>query len=213
MSSRTTADLRGCGHVLVGSAAQRTVVGVSVSSVTTGLAVLAVLAAVVGACALLLVLVPVTRRRSARWRARFAYPTAAAVAVVATAGSLYLSEVAHFTPCRLCWYQRGAMYPLAVVLSWGALTGRRSWRPWGMVHAALGACISSWHVLVELYPTLESGSCDPFNPCSIRWLDVWGVFTIPTMALIGFVTIFTLLAVAAPRDTVRDVDVSSSPLT
>src|SRR6266536_2440469 len=38
------------------------------------------------------------------------------VALVATAGSLYLSEIAHFTPCTLCWYQRIGMYPLAVVL-------------------------------------------------------------------------------------------------
>ena len=41
---------------------------------------------------------------------------AAVVAVTAMAGSLYLSEGAHFTPCLLCWYQRAAMYPLAVIL-------------------------------------------------------------------------------------------------
>ena len=34
------------------------------------------------------------------------------VALLATLGSLYFSEVAHFEPCRLCWYQRIAMYPL-----------------------------------------------------------------------------------------------------
>ena len=33
------------------------------------------------------------------------------VAATATAGSLYFSEVAHFLPCRLCWFQRVAMYP------------------------------------------------------------------------------------------------------
>src|SRR4051812_10965964 len=46
---------------------------------------------------------------------------AALVAVVATCGSLYLSEVAHFVPCTMCWYQRIAMYPLApmlVVAAW-----------------------------------------------------------------------------------------------
>jgi thiol-disulfide isomerase/thioredoxin len=41
---------------------------------------------------------------------------ATAVALVATVGSLYLSEVAGFPPCRLCWFQRIAMYPLVVVL-------------------------------------------------------------------------------------------------
>ena len=32
------------------------------------------------------------------------------------AGSLYFSEVANYVPCRLCWFQRIAMYPLAVIL-------------------------------------------------------------------------------------------------
>ena len=36
------------------------------------------------------------------------------VASLATVGSLYFSEVAHFEPCRLCWYQRIVMYPLVV---------------------------------------------------------------------------------------------------
>src|SRR5437870_4857275 len=38
------------------------------------------------------------------------------VAAVTTAGSLYYSESAGFTPCELCWYQRIVMYPLVVVL-------------------------------------------------------------------------------------------------
>lgn len=39
-----------------------------------------------------------------------------AVAATAMAGSLYFSEVAGFVPCVLCWYQRIAMYPLAIIL-------------------------------------------------------------------------------------------------
>ena len=38
------------------------------------------------------------------------------VALVATLGSLYLSEVLGYRPCKLCWYQRIAMYPLALML-------------------------------------------------------------------------------------------------
>ncbi|MEZ5236155.1 MAG: hypothetical protein R2749_26195 [Acidimicrobiales bacterium] len=33
---------------------------------------------------------------------------ALAIATTATLGSLYLSEVANFIPCRLCWIQRGS---------------------------------------------------------------------------------------------------------
>ena len=38
------------------------------------------------------------------------------VAAIATAGSLFFSVVMDFVPCTLCWYQRIAMYPLAVIL-------------------------------------------------------------------------------------------------
>jgi hypothetical protein len=41
------------------------------------------------------------------------------VALGATLGSLYFSEVARYVPCRLCWFQRIAMYPLVPVLEGG----------------------------------------------------------------------------------------------
>src|SRR2546430_17602949 len=28
--------------------------------------------------------------------------------------SLFFSEIAHFVPCELCWYQRICMYPLSI---------------------------------------------------------------------------------------------------
>lgn len=119
------------------------------------------------------------------------------VAAVATLGSLYLSEVAHFTPCTLCWYQRIAMYPLVV------LFGIATWRdddvaPYAWVLAGAGGSISIYHILVERYPSLESGSCDPFNPCSIKWVEHFGYLTIPTMALSGFALIVVLLIAATP---------------
>ena len=50
------------------------------------------------------------------------------VAAVAMAGSLYFSEVANYMPCRLCWFQRIAMYPLAVILLVAAIRGDRGVR-------------------------------------------------------------------------------------
>lgn len=39
------------------------------------------------------------------------------LAVISTAGSLFLSEVMDYAPCVLCWYQRIPMYALAVILA------------------------------------------------------------------------------------------------
>ncbi len=122
----------------------------------------------------------------------------AAVALVSMLGSLYLSEVANFPPCRLCWYQRIAMYPLVVVLGVAAAKRDLAARLTGAILAGIGACISIWHLVVEANPTLESGSCDPTNPCSTKWVDQWGYLTIPGMALSGFALILVLLAAARP---------------
>ena len=115
------------------------------------------------------------------------------VATVATLGSLYFSEVAHFIPCKLCWYQRGFMYPLVAVLAIAAWRGwSKAWRlvvPWCLA----GATISVWHMLIERYPTLETSACDPDNPCSLIWFERFGYITIPTMALSGFLLIATLM--------------------
>jgi disulfide bond formation protein DsbB len=121
------------------------------------------------------------------------------VAGVAMSGSLYFSEVAGFTPCRLCWAQRACMYPLVVVLALAGPTRRRAWRALGLVLATAGAGIAAYHVLVERFPSLESGTCDPANPCSMVWFERFGFVTLPYMALSGFALIGALLLTAGLR--------------
>ena len=116
------------------------------------------------------------------------------VAGVAMAGSLYFSEVAHFTPCHLCWYQRICMYPLVPLLGIAAWRGDSTIRLYAAVLAGVGAVIASYHVVVERFPTLESSVCDPTNPCTLIWVRRLGYLTIPTMALSAFALILTLLA-------------------
>jgi disulfide bond formation protein DsbB len=119
------------------------------------------------------------------------------VATVATLGSLYLSEVAHLPPCRLCWYQRIAMYPLVVVLGIGWLRRDAGARLPGLVLAGLGLAVNLWHVAVEIRPSLEGSGCDPANPCSIRWVEQLGFWTIPRMATVAFSLVILGLVVDA----------------
>ena len=126
------------------------------------------------------------------------------VAALATAGSLYFSEVANYVPCRLCWYQRIAMYPLAVILLVAADAGRPR-RP--LVRhprrRPSGACVSIYHYLVEWHPQLEGDACDPTNPCSLVWFREFGFVTLALMALCGFVAIIVLLLPIRRRGTRR----------
>jgi disulfide bond formation protein DsbB len=121
------------------------------------------------------------------------------VAAGATAGSLYFSEVANFTPCRLCWFQRTAMYPLSVVLLVAAIRRDRAARFYVVPIAVIGAIVSSYHYLLEWKPSLEGGSCSAVGPaCSSIWFREFGFVTLAFMALAGFISIIVFSLVSFP---------------
>ena len=57
----------------------------------------------------------------------------------------------------------------------------------------IGAVIATYHILLEWFPDLSSGACDPDNPCTLVWFRVFGVFSLPTLALTAFLLILTLV--------------------
>lgn len=138
---------------------------------------------------------------------------AAIVTTVATLGSLYLSEVAGFPPCTLCWVQRGFMYPLALVLWVAAWRGSKGVARYARWWAVAGGAVSTWHIIVERFPSLEqsSGFCAVDNPCSVRWVEHFGFITIPVMALAAFALAALLLSVRPTSDT--DTDTDTDPTT
>lgn len=117
---------------------------------------------------------------------------AAAVAVTATAGSLYLSEVAHYTPCRQCWIQRGFMYPAAVLLVVALATKRKIFQLIAAGLAVPGLAVAAFHRYEQEFGSVGD-FCAADNPCSLRFVDEFGFITIPTMAGIGFLTVAVLV--------------------
>jgi hypothetical protein len=172
-----------------------------VATVSLFLALLAVLAQAAIVAALLLALAAAVspRARPALAAVRDAMtglgrPFALVVAVVATSGSLYFSEIAHFIPCRLCWWQRAAMYPLVPVLLLALFRPR--WRLWllAIPLAVVGTAIAAYHVTIERWPRLEVTSCSATAPCTLKWVEEFGYVTIPVMSLSAFVLVLTVLA-------------------
>lgn len=122
------------------------------------------------------------------------------IAALATAGSLYFSEVAHFEPCRLCWYQRIAMYPLVVILGIGAARRDRSAARYSIPLAAIGAAVAAYHVGIEWIPALDTGACDARVPCNVVWFREFGYISLPVLALTAFLAIVALLSVRPDAD-------------
>lgn len=114
------------------------------------------------------------------------------VALVCTVGSLIYSEVIHFEPCRLCWFQRIAMYPMAVILLVGAIRREFQVKYYALPLALLGLATSVYHYMMQVFPSLEGGSCGTVS-CSARYVEIFGFISIPFMAGSGFIVIAVLL--------------------
>ena len=123
-----------------------------------------------------------------------------AVSFIAMAGSLYLSEIAHLLPCSLCWYQRIAMYPLVFVLGAGLVRGDPGvWR-FAIPLPVVGFLIAAYHVTIQWRPNLDVGTCAVGAPCTGRYLSVFGVISIPTMAGAAFLLLTALLLLLRTLD-------------
>ena len=165
--------------------------------------VTALLAIVAGVGALLIVLARLTASRvpaaAAAGRAVIAMraPLTFAVATVATVGSLYFSESAGYVPCRLCWFQRIAMYPIAVVALVALIRRDRAARWYILPLGTIGAAVSTYHVMIEWGWLNDSESCTLFGPsCAAVWFEAFGFMTLALMALAGFVSIIVLNTVS-----------------
>lgn len=117
------------------------------------------------------------------------------IALVATVGSLFFSEVMDLPPCVLCWYQRIAMYPLVLIIGVGILTddGRRM-KNYALPVCLIGLAISAYHNLLYYGLIPESvAPCVEGISCTSRQIEWLGFITIPLMALAAFVGIASCL--------------------
>ncbi|RXZ77850.1 disulfide bond formation protein B [Paenibacillaceae bacterium] len=112
------------------------------------------------------------------------------VALVATLGSLYFSEVLGYIPCELCWYQRIAMYPLTILLGVAAYTNDTSVKKYVLPLSIIGGGISLFHYLHQKVPALSQiKQCSQGVPCNVDYINWLGFITIPFLALIAFILI------------------------
>jgi disulfide bond formation protein DsbB len=142
-----------------------------------------------------------------RLRARFTrYALVAAwlPAALAMLGSLYFSEIAHYQPCTLCWYQRIAMYPLVLILAIAAWQRDLHVRLYAIPLAAVGAAISAYHYLLEWFPSLDAGACTIGIPCTQVWFRQFGFISLPLLALIAFLLVIGFLLLALREEGVED---------
>ncbi len=108
------------------------------------------------------------------------------ISLLATLGSLYYSEVKHFAPCILCWYQRIFIYPLVFIIPIGILKKDTNFSLYVLLFSIIGGCIAIYHELVS-YGIIGTVCRD--ISCVTKYINYFGFITIPFLSLVAFVII------------------------
>ena len=126
------------------------------------------------------------------------------LAAVSTLGSLFFSEVMHFPPCILCWYQRICMYPLVVIFLMGLFPFEGKVVKFSLPLSIIGALIAFYHNLLYYKILPESAApCKQGISCTSVHIEWFGFITIPLLSFISF-TLITLLLVSLHRSVSRE---------
>lgn len=123
---------------------------------------------------------------------------AAVQAVVAFFGSMYFSDIAGYPPCTLCWYQRIAMFPLAILLA--VAISNKDWSVYRYVLplAGIGWIIASYHNLLYYKIIADTGNtCSMGISCTSEYVSILGIFTIPLLAWIAFSVIIVFMILSS----------------
>jgi disulfide bond formation protein DsbB len=124
------------------------------------------------------------------------------VSLSAPLGSLFYSEIAHFAPCELCWWQRIFSYPIAIVFAVGLWYQKKRKNTnldvffnISLILALIGALIALYHSYGVLVDTSVLPACAAEGvSCAKLYFLEYGYVTIPTMSLTTFLlTICTIL--------------------
>jgi len=118
------------------------------------------------------------------------------VASVATLGSLFFSEIMHFVPCSMCWYQRIFMYPLVIIFLVNLLYPDDKVFKYSFSLVLVGLFFAIYHNLLMFGIIPESVvPCVQGVPCSTVYLNWFGFITIPLLSLVAYSLLFVLLII------------------
>lgn len=118
------------------------------------------------------------------------------IALFATIGSLYFSEVMKFPPCTLCWYQRICIYPLVVIFGAALLTEDHGHRKYSVPLLLIGLALAIYQNLLY-FGVIDQAlvPCTGAVSCSSKQLELFGFLTIPLLAFVSFVSMLSIVLV------------------
>ncbi|MBI4128908.1 MAG: disulfide bond formation protein B [Parcubacteria group bacterium] len=124
--------------------------------------------------------------------AKIAVPVSTILALGGVGGSVYYSEIAGFSPCILCLYQRTILIMLLGLLILIGAWGRNRLTRAALLFSGVGALVSAYHYAIQFFGI--SAICSyGVASCSSRYVFTFGYITLPLMSFTIFAVIALLL--------------------
>ncbi|PLX26859.1 disulfide bond formation protein B [Candidatus Parcubacteria bacterium] len=116
------------------------------------------------------------------------------IALVATSGSLFYSEIMKFDPCKLCWYQRIFVYPQVFLLGLAIYKKEKAIVDYSLLLLLFGGLISLYHNYIY-YRIIDTAFCETgqLATCTTKYIFEMGYITIPLMAMTSIILMASLL--------------------
>ena len=119
------------------------------------------------------------------------------MALVATLGSLYYSEIAGFEPCKYCWFQRILMYPLVIVMYIAIRIKDKHVSRYVLPISGIGTLLAGYHYLTQLGWLPSTCVATGYSVgCAKIFVMTFGYITIPMMSFTAFLLIFVLQVIS-----------------
>jgi len=123
-----------------------------------------------------------------------------ALLIIAVLGSLFYSEFALFTPCKLCWWQRIFIIPqILLILVSKCTTSNRSLKHdvWNYLSWMTGFALffSLVHNWIYYFGKENSVTCDAAASCKAYYVYEYGFVTIPFMTLGLLISLTTIILI------------------
>lgn len=119
-------------------------------------------------------------------------------ALAATLGSLFYSEILHYEPCKLCWFQRIFMYPQTILLGIALYKKDKGIIKYALILSIIGGFIALCHYILQTtnISILPCSAIGYSVACSKVFVLRFGYITIPVMALSAFLLMIISLIFA-----------------
>jgi disulfide bond formation protein DsbB len=106
--------------------------------------------------------------------------------VISLSVSLYWSQVLHWTPCPLCWTERGLLVSLLFLFIGSVF--HKVWNWFGLFVSVFGLMIGCYHTYLQLTDA-TSPFCAVAHPCAFAYFRWFGLFTPASLVFLLFLLI------------------------